>query len=258
MEFFKLWLTITIFLSSQITVHTENHNQMKTLEAKGLRTTIYKVDDLQEAKAWYARVFGKDPYFDEPFYVGFDIGGYELGLLPEKVTPPKTTNVLAYWAVDDITDAYDLMASNGAQELEPPKDVGDDIKVALVKDPWDNVIGLIYNPYFQANEPLEKSVVEWAPFQLKPQYREEDLLIVSKKLQHEFLVKQEGFIKRELLKKSARDWVDVIHWKNKELAKKAMKAAGENPACAAYFELMNMEEDPGEGSLQHYDLVSEY
>lgn len=48
----------------------------------GLRTTIYKVIDLEQAKAWYAQAFGVKPYFDEPFYVGFNIGGYELRIQP--------------------------------------------------------------------------------------------------------------------------------------------------------------------------------
>ena len=50
----------------------------------GLRTTIYKVEDLNNAKKWYLKAFGTQPYFDEPFYVGFNIKGYELGLLPEE------------------------------------------------------------------------------------------------------------------------------------------------------------------------------
>ena len=48
----------------------------------GLRTLIYDVTDIVKAKAWYSDVFGKAPYFDEPFYVGFNIGGYEFGLRP--------------------------------------------------------------------------------------------------------------------------------------------------------------------------------
>ena len=44
---------------------------------KGLRTTIYKVSDLARAKACYAQAFGLAPYFDEPFYVGFNLGGFE-------------------------------------------------------------------------------------------------------------------------------------------------------------------------------------
>ncbi len=34
----------------------------------GLRTVVYKVDELAKAKEWYARSFAAEPYFDEPFY----------------------------------------------------------------------------------------------------------------------------------------------------------------------------------------------
>jgi len=49
----------------------------------GLRTVIYPVADLARAKLWYEQVVGAKPYFDEPFYVGFTVGGFELGLLPD-------------------------------------------------------------------------------------------------------------------------------------------------------------------------------
>ncbi len=64
----------------------------------GLRTTIYRVADITQAKKWYAKAFNKEPYFDEPFYVGFNIGGYELGLQPEKQsTREKPESVVTYW-----------------------------------------------------------------------------------------------------------------------------------------------------------------
>lgn len=56
---------------------------------QGLRTVIYHVNDLAAATAFYTNVVGAPPYFNEPFYVGFKVGGYELGLLPgELVLPP--------------------------------------------------------------------------------------------------------------------------------------------------------------------------
>jgi len=116
----------------------------------GLRTTIYKVSELSKAKDWYTKAFNIKPYFDEPFYVGFNIGGYELGLLPEENPPKeKTDNVLSYWAVEDIQTVYNHLISLGAVEHEKPNNVGGELMVASVKDPWDNVIGIIYNPYFK-------------------------------------------------------------------------------------------------------------
>ncbi|WP_194774624.1 VOC family protein [Pararhodonellum marinum] len=118
----------------------------------GLRTTIYMVPDLGQAKQWYATLFETQPYFDEPFYVGFNIRGYELGLLPEEEPVERGENVLTYWGVDDIQRVYIHMIRNGATPRKPPSNVGGEIEVATVKDPWGNVIGLIYNPHFARDE----------------------------------------------------------------------------------------------------------
>jgi predicted enzyme related to lactoylglutathione lyase len=117
---------------------------------KGLRTTIYKVSDLARAKAWYAEAFELKPYFDEPFYVGFNVGGFELGLDPDVgATPaPGVGGVMTYWGVDDVAATYGRLLHLGAKPHEEPKNVGGDIVVATVIDPFGNVVGLIFNPHF--------------------------------------------------------------------------------------------------------------
>jgi len=115
----------------------------------GLRTTIYKVGDIEKAKDWYSIVFGAAPYFDEPYYVGFNIGGYELGLQPEdKPTMDKHESVVSYWGVGDIHHTFDFFLASGAIEHEKPYNVGGELMTATVKDPWGNIIGLIFNPEF--------------------------------------------------------------------------------------------------------------
>lgn len=116
----------------------------------GLRTCIYKVGDLSAAKEWYAKAFSTQPYFDEPFYVGFNIGGYELGLLPEEEpVSTKEDTVLTYWGVEDIHEKYAYLLKAGATTHEEPHNVGGELMVATAKDPWGNIVGLIYNPYFK-------------------------------------------------------------------------------------------------------------
>jgi predicted enzyme related to lactoylglutathione lyase len=118
-------------------------------EFLGLRTTIYTVNDIGKAKAWYTKVFDVKPYFDEPFYVGFNIGGFELGLTPEEQPTVKGEGVKTYWGVDNVQKTFKRLLDNGATTFEEPQDVGGDIVVATVKDPWHNVIGIIYNPHFK-------------------------------------------------------------------------------------------------------------
>jgi len=116
----------------------------------GLRTTIYKVSDLQSATQWYTDAFQTPPYFNEPFYVGFEIAGYELGLQPEEnAASNKIESVLTYWGVEDIETEYQRFLDLGATVHEAPTNVGGEIVVASVKDPWGNIIGLIYNPEFK-------------------------------------------------------------------------------------------------------------
>ena len=115
----------------------------------GLRTTIYKVNNIEQAVEWYSKAFQTKPYFNEPFYVGFNIQGYELGLQPnENTLNNKSDNVVSYWGVEDIEEVFKRLINLGATENENPENVGNDIITASVKDPFGNVIGLIYNPHF--------------------------------------------------------------------------------------------------------------
>jgi predicted enzyme related to lactoylglutathione lyase len=118
---------------------------------QGLRTVIYHVEDLQKAKEWYSEVLGFGPYFDEPFYVGFSVGGYELGLDPDVSGVTKGDSVVAYWGVEDARAAYDSILRLGAEKHSEPREVGGGIIVATVKDPWGNVFGLIENPHFKVD-----------------------------------------------------------------------------------------------------------
>jgi len=115
----------------------------------GLRTAIYQVSDIAAATEWYTKAFETEPYFDEPFYVGFDIGGFELGLQPEETAKTdKAESVVAYWGVEDVQVQFDRILALGASVFEEPQEVGGGIIVAKLKDPWGNIIGLIYNPHF--------------------------------------------------------------------------------------------------------------
>lgn len=110
----------------------------------GLRTVIYAAPDLAAAKRFYAAVLGKDPYFDEPFYVGFDAGGYELGL------DPAAEAAVAYWGVEDCGAGLRALCEAGAAAGQDVTDVGEGIKVATATDPLGNVVGVVENPHFGA------------------------------------------------------------------------------------------------------------
>ena len=114
---------------------------------RGLRTVIYKANDLALAKAFYIALTGKAPYFDQPFYVGFDVGGFELGLDPDtaRVTAGHS-GAVAYWRVDRIGPSWEHAVGQGAIPIEAPRDVGGGIQTAIVEDPSGNLFGLIEMP----------------------------------------------------------------------------------------------------------------
>ena len=122
---------------------------MNATPLHGLRTAIYFVTDIAAAKAWYNDALSIEPYFDEPYYVGYNVGGYELGLHPADAPPNDNKNAVAvYWGVDNVQDTYDMLLQKGASPLEEPNEVGGGIVVGMVKDPWGNGLGFIYNPHF--------------------------------------------------------------------------------------------------------------
>ncbi len=113
---------------------------------QGLRTVIYHVTDLAQAKAWYNQVLEREPYFDQPFYVGYSVGGFELGLVPDGKPGPGGS--VAYWGVPNAAAAAERLESLGATVREPLQDVGEGIRVAAFADPFGNTLGIIENPHF--------------------------------------------------------------------------------------------------------------
>ena len=113
---------------------------------QGLRTVIYPVADLAKGKAWYSELVGAPPYFDQPFYVGYSVGGFELGLIPDGTPGPQGSR--AYWGVRDAVAEMARLQKMGAKVHEALNDVGEGIKVGAVLDPFGNVVGIIENPHF--------------------------------------------------------------------------------------------------------------
>lgn len=117
----------------------------------GLRTVIHPAPDLPAAKAFFARALGVEPYFDEPFYVGFEVGGYELGLNP---AADPAAGTVVHWGVPDADAALAELLDAGAAPREPVTEVGEGIRVATVTEPaGGTILGIIENPHFLLPEP---------------------------------------------------------------------------------------------------------
>jgi predicted enzyme related to lactoylglutathione lyase len=110
----------------------------------GMKTMIYPVKDVAKAKALFAKLIGSAPVVDGPYYVGFKVGGQDVGLLPNGHAQGMTSP-LGYFHVTDIKNAVEELVKEGAQVQQAVKDVGAGRLVASLKDFDGNVIGLIQN-----------------------------------------------------------------------------------------------------------------
>jgi predicted enzyme related to lactoylglutathione lyase len=110
--------------------------------SQGIRTVIYPVKDIAQAKSLYRKLLGVEPHMDEAYYVGFRVGDQEIGLDPHGHNQGMTGPV-GYWQVDDIKKTMKVLLSAGAQAQQEVKDVGGGKLIASVKDADGNVIGLI-------------------------------------------------------------------------------------------------------------------
>ncbi|HET6918013.1 MAG TPA: VOC family protein [Jiangellaceae bacterium] len=127
---------------------------------RGISTINLWAEDLQAATRWYTELLGIEPYFSSEAagrgtgYVEFRIGDYEheLGIIDRRFAPDGLVagpgGGIVYWHVDDVAATLDRMVSLGAKQLEPVSERGPGFVTASVVDPFDNVLGIMYNRHY--------------------------------------------------------------------------------------------------------------
>jgi predicted enzyme related to lactoylglutathione lyase len=111
----------------------------------GLKTIIYPVKDLAQAKTLYGTLLGVEPIMDEVYYVQFNTAHQDIGLDPNGHSKGMA-GAVCYWPVEDIKDSVAQLLKAGATELQAVSDVGGGKLIASVKDADGNVIGLTQTP----------------------------------------------------------------------------------------------------------------
>jgi predicted enzyme related to lactoylglutathione lyase len=109
---------------------------------QGILTVLHPVSDLESAKAVYTALLGVPPTADAPYYVGYDVAGQHIGLVPGGGQQGMKSPV-AYWHVADIEAKLADVTAAGATVKEAPHEVGGGRLVAAFTDPDGNVLGLI-------------------------------------------------------------------------------------------------------------------
>ncbi len=80
---------------------------------QSIRTVIYPVKDIAQAKTLYSKLLGIEPYVDEAYYVGFRVGDQEIGLDPHGHNQGMTGPV-GYFHVSDIQQSLQSLVDAGA------------------------------------------------------------------------------------------------------------------------------------------------
>ncbi len=112
---------------------------------EGIKIVLHPVTDLERAKAVYTALLGLAPQADSPYYVGYDVAGQQIGLVPGG-GPQGMTSPVAYWQVPDIEAKLAEVTAAGASVKEPAHDVGGGRLVAAFTDPDGNVLGVFQDP----------------------------------------------------------------------------------------------------------------
>lgn len=115
---------------------------MTASPTEGIKIVLHPVSDLGKAKEVYTALLGVEPQADAPYYVGYDVGGQHIGLVPAG-GPQAMTNPVAYWSVADIEGKLAEVTKAGATVAEGPRDVGNGRLVATFTDSDGNVLGLV-------------------------------------------------------------------------------------------------------------------
>lgn len=101
-------------------------------------------------------------------------------------------------------------------------------------------------------------IVETAKIRLRSGVTEQQLLAASQTFQAEFLDLQPGFLKRELLRLDAENYLDLVHWRSAEDAQAIMERVPSSPACATYFSVMEMGNGDLTEGVAHYTSLASY
>ncbi|MGH9017383.1 MAG: VOC family protein [Acidimicrobiales bacterium] len=114
---------------------------MTDASTEGIQIVLHPIADLEKAKPIYTALLGAAPTADAEYYVGYDVGGQHIGLVPNG--GQGMTSPVAYWRVADIEAKLAEVTAAGATVKEPVHEVGPGRRVASFTDPDGNVLGIV-------------------------------------------------------------------------------------------------------------------
>lgn len=109
----------------------------------GVQTILYPVRDLAKTQELFTRLLGVAPTAESPYYVGYDIDGQQIGLVPGGHDSQAMTGTTAFLHVADIKSSMQAVLDAGGTTQQEAHDVGGGRLVGAAIDAEGNVIGFI-------------------------------------------------------------------------------------------------------------------
>jgi restriction endonuclease Mrr len=92
-----------------------------------------------------------------------------------------------------------------------------------------------------------------APFRLKPGVSENVLLSTSDDFEERFVQKQDGVLKRILVKSTDGGYADIVYFEDLAAIDRVVQAEQNSEICAAFFSIMD-----DDGSHRVYEVLKTY
>ena len=115
---------------------------MSDSSTQGITIVLHPVTDVKAATAVYTALLGTPPQHEADYYVGYDVDGQHIGLVPGGAEQGLTSPV-AHWQVSDIEAKLAEVTAAGGEVKQAPRNVGGGRLVATFTDPDGNVLGLL-------------------------------------------------------------------------------------------------------------------
>ena len=106
---------------------------------------------------------------------------------------------------------------------------------------------------------MKNPITVLAPIKLASGKTESDLLSASAKFQTEFVSKQPGILRRELVRKNAGEFMDIIQFRSKADLEDVIAKEQSSAVCHEFFETMEMDPEVApDDAIEIYESLETY
>lgn len=105
---------------------------------------------------------------------------------------------------------------------------------------------------------MSKKVIELASIKLAKSKTEDELIGASEMFQDQFLNMQDGFIRRDFVRKGDGSYMDIILWQSRAHADAIFEKAKKSKAAGQFFSLMDYDPEKMDEGVEHCALLNSF